>query len=352
MNGIDPREEKQMRNWTHHQARINGLDMHYVEEGDGPLVVLLHGFPHTWFSWRHQISALAAAGYRVVAPDLRGMGQTDAPWSVADYRCDNIVRDICALLDHLGERQAVFSGMDFGMFVAYDIACERPERVRGLLGLQYATYSAYDRLPSEVERERGRAHFNHMSYYVENPEAARADYDAHPREIITKIFNILSADGDFSRLYAHPPGTAYRHALPKPPPLPWKWLNEWEVEAYVSDYSRSGFHGGINWYLAADINWEYRQRRGPSVSSVPLYFVASEVDVAVAEKYGEGLPAQLAQNHNDVRALRAVSGGGYLLAMERPREVNEAFIDFLRDLDRRGAGRAEPADGFSSVDAR
>lgn len=322
-----------MRNWTHHQARINGLDMHYVEEGEGPLVVLLHGFPHTWFSWRHQISALAAAGYRVVAPDLRGMGQTEAPEGHANYRCDEITKDICALLDHLGETQAVFSGMDFGMFVAYDMACEYPERVRGLLGLQYPGYPAYDRLPSEVERERGLESFNHMSYYAQDPAGARADYEAHPREIITKIFNILSSTGDFSRLYAHAPGTAYRDALPEPPQLPWSWIGEWEIETYVSDYSRSGFHGGINWYLAADSNWEYRRQRGTNVTSVPMYFTASETDAQLAAQYGDGLAAQLAQSHADVRAVRTIAGGGYLLAMERAREVSETFIEFLRELD-------------------
>ncbi|BCN66892.1 hypothetical protein RE943_03650 [Prescottella equi] len=133
-----------MANWTHHRARINGLDMHYVTEGEGPLVVLLHGFPHTWFSWRHQIGALADAGYRVVAPDLRGMGQTDVPDRLEDYRVDNVVADICGLLDHLGHDSAVFSGLDYGQFVAYDIAIEHPERVRGVIGLQNPFYASYD----------------------------------------------------------------------------------------------------------------------------------------------------------------------------------------------------------------
>lgn len=94
-----------MRNWTHHYARINGIQMHYVEEGQGPLVLLLHGFPHTWFSWRHQITALAEAGYRVVAPDLRGMGQTEAPEELAAYRADVITADLVGLLDHLGRNK-------------------------------------------------------------------------------------------------------------------------------------------------------------------------------------------------------------------------------------------------------
>ncbi|WP_238782306.1 alpha/beta fold hydrolase [Prescottella equi] len=130
--------------------------MHYVTEGEGPLVVLLHGFPHTWFSWRHQIGALADAGYRVVAPDLRGMGQTDVPDRLEDYRVDNVVADICGLLDHLGHDSAVFSGLDYGQFVAYDIAIEHPERVRGVIGLQNPFYASL-RPTSQRGRKGARA---------------------------------------------------------------------------------------------------------------------------------------------------------------------------------------------------
>ncbi|RAX48053.1 hypothetical protein DQ353_17375 [Arthrobacter sp. AQ5-05] len=160
---------------------------------------------------------------------------------------------------------------------------------------------------------------------------------------------MLSSSGDFSLLYAHATGTAYRDALPEPPRLPWSWIDEWEIESYVSDYSRSGFHGGINWYLAADSNWEYRRRRGTNVTAVPLYFTASEADVQLAEQHGARLGAQLAQSHADVRALRTIQGGGYLLAMERAREVSETFIEFLRELD-----STHPAGtpGLASVTAR
>lgn len=329
-----------MRNWVHHRVWINDLETHYVEEGEGPLVVLLHGFPHTWFSWRHQISALAAAGYRVVAPDLRGMGQTGAPENLEDYRAEQIVADMCGLLDHLDEEQAVFSGMDFGMFVAYDMAREHPERVRGLLGLQYPHYPSYDRLPSEVERERGLEGFNHLSYYAEDPHGARTDYEAHPREIISKIFGVLSTVGDLSAVSANPPGTSYRKALPEPAALPWSWLSEWELETYVSEYARSGFHGGINWYLAADLNWEYRNASTRQRNEVPIYFVTSENDAKLAEEYGGGMLAQLIPHHADIRSLRTIPGGGYLIAMERAQEISKVFIEFLQDLD------GDPVRGF------
>ena len=167
-----------MANWTHHRARLNGLEVHYVEQGHGPVVLLLHGFPHTWFSWRHQIGHLADAGYRVVAPDLRGMGQTSAPEPVEEYRVDRITGDLCALLDHLGVATAVCSGLDFGMYAAYDLALDHPERVRGLIGLQNPFHTASDRPPLEVERRRGRKRFSHVSYFVDEPDAAVADMNA------------------------------------------------------------------------------------------------------------------------------------------------------------------------------
>src|SRR5699024_6462216 len=162
-------------------------------------------------------------------------GQTAVPEHVEDYRVDRIIADICGLLDHLDEVQAVFSGLDFGLFAAYDVAIEHPERVRGLIGLQNPFHSSHGRRPSDVEIAAGRKRFNHMSYYLENPESARTDYETHSREILAKIFHILSEEADFTQIWKNPPGTSYRDALPTPPDLPWSWMSEWELETYVSD---------------------------------------------------------------------------------------------------------------------
>lgn len=321
------------RDWEHRYVRLNGLDVHYVEQGSGPLVVLLHGFPHTWFSWRHQITALADAGYRVVAPDLRGMGQTSVPEQVEEYRAELIVADLCALLDHLDAPSAVFSGIDFGMFAAYDLALDHPERVRALIGLQNPFQTVSERPPLEGERRRGRKRFNHVAYFVDEPAHAVADMNAHPREMLAKIFHALSGAADFTAMWRNPPGTSYRDALPEPPPLPWQWMTEWELEIYVNDYARSGFAGGIRWYLALDRNWSYRVARGQRRTEVPFYFLGSEGDVDLANWHGTDPVGELPEYHADVRGVRIVPAAGHVISMEAPAVVNDALLEFLHDLD-------------------
>ena len=159
-----------MAHWTHHYAQVNGIRMHYVEEGAGPLVVLCHGFPHLWFSWRHQIPALAAAGWRVVAPDMRGMGQTDAPPDPASYDVEHTVADLTGLLDHLGAESAVFVGLDFGVFAIYDLAFCHPERVRAIVGLENPATPHNPQLAPLREAEQwAKNHFVHIHYF-ETPD--------------------------------------------------------------------------------------------------------------------------------------------------------------------------------------
>ena len=152
--------------WTHRYAHINGLRVHYVEQGRGPLVVLCHGFPHLWFSWRHQIPAIAAAGFRVVAPDMRGMGQTDAPGAPQAYDVEHTVGDLTGLLDHLGEQSAIFIGLDFGVFAIYDLAFRAPARVRAIIGLENPSTPHNPQLPPLVEAAQwARKHFVHIHYF-------------------------------------------------------------------------------------------------------------------------------------------------------------------------------------------
>ena len=183
--------------WTHHHAPINGIEMHYVEQGEGLPVVLCHGFPHLWFSWHRQIPALANAGYRVIAPDMRGMGQTEAPADPAEYDVDSITGDLVGLLDHIGEERAIFVGLDFGAFANYDLALRHPERVIAVIGLQNpAAPHDPDEPPMTGYRRMGEEHFLHIEYFREPP---RADVElaAQPREFLRKVFWTLSGEVNF-----------------------------------------------------------------------------------------------------------------------------------------------------------
>jgi len=183
--------------WTHHYALINTIQVHWVEQGAGQPVVFCHGFPMLWFSWHRQIPALANAGYRVIAPDMRGMGQTEAPADPAEYDVDSITGDLVGLLDHIGEERAIFVGLDFGAFANYDLALRHPERVIAVIGLQNpAAPHDPDEPPMTGYRRMGEEHFLHIEYFREPP---RADVElaAQPREFLRKVFWTLSGEVNF-----------------------------------------------------------------------------------------------------------------------------------------------------------
>lgn len=319
-----------MANWSHRYARINGLDVHYVEEGEGPLVVLLHGFPHTWFSWRHQIGPIAGAGFRVVAPDMRGMGQTSGPSDHREYGVDRIVADLIGLLDHLGEEKAIFSGLDFGLFAAYDLAHHQPERVAAIIALENPFFTPSRESPLTLAARQARKHFNHIHYFNE-PGVADRDLAAAPREFLRKLFYALSSDYHYLDVWRRPPGTTYIDALPETPPLPWTWLTEAEMELYVADYSRSGFTGGLNWYRAMDLSWEYRKSYGDEKNPVPYFFIGSEQDADLEGWHGTDPLTKLTEHHADVREVRMIKNAGHMMQMEKPGETTRTMLEFLQE---------------------
>ena len=201
----------------HHQATINGISMHYVEQGQGLPVILCHGFPHTWYSWRHQIPAIANAGFRVIAPDLRGMGGTEGPAQPEEYGLPQINADLIGLLAHLDESQAIFVGLDFGAFAIYDLALMHPDKVIAVIGLENPAAPHNPAVPPLTEyAAMAENHFLHIEYFRE-PDAADIDLHAHTREFLSQVYYALSGDYDFGQVMAHPPGISYREALPSPP---------------------------------------------------------------------------------------------------------------------------------------
>ncbi len=325
-----------MADWQHRYARINGIDMHYVEQGEGPLVILCHGFPHSWFSWHRQIEPLVKAGWRVVAPDMRGMGQTEGPADYHAYDCHHTVGDLIGLLDHLGEERAVFVGLDFGILAIYDAAYRHPERMHAVIGLENPHWpDRLDKTPLQEAAEWAQNHFVHIHDFVSRPDS-HTELDADPRGFLARVYYALSADYHYLDVWKHPSSATYMDALPAAPPLPWSWLSELELEYIVADYARTGFAGGINWYRAMDLRWHQRAPYRGKKNPVPFYFIGSVHDVDLEAWHGDDPLAQLPKQHADVRRVEMVKGAGHMMQLERSDEVTALLVDYLGDIKSRG----------------
>jgi pimeloyl-ACP methyl ester carboxylesterase len=327
--------------WTHHHAQINGINMHYVEQGEGMPVILCHGFPHLWFSWHRQIGALANAGYRVIAPDMRGMGQTEAPPDPEAYDVDHITADLLGLLDHIGEQRAVFVGLYFGAFANYDFALRHPERTIAVIGLENpAAPHNPDESPLTEYRRMGEQHFLHIEYFRVPPRADE-DLAAEPRRFFHKVFHTLSGAGNYFDVFNYPPGASYIEAMSEPPPLPWSWLSESEMDYFVTEYSRSGFTGGLNWYRSMDMKWEQRKPFEGVTSEVPAYFLGSENDVDLEGFHGDDPISLMRAIFPDLRQVKMIKGAGHMVQLEASGQVNDILLEFLEDIQRMDV-QAEP----------
>ena len=317
---------------VHHQAIINGINMHYVEQGQGVPVILCHGFPHTWYSWHKQIPALAQAGYRVIAPDMRGMGGTEGPAQPEAYGLPEINGDLMGLLDHIGESQAIFAGLDFGAFAIYDLALMHPERVMAVIGLENPSAPHNPAVPPLTEyQEMAKNHFLHIEYFRE-PDAADKDLHANTREFLTQVFYALSGDYDFGQVMAHPPGISYREALPNPPPLPWKWLKASDMDVYSQAYEQSGFTGGLNWYRSMDIKWQQRKALEGMQSTVPAYFIGSENDVDLEHFHGDHPIEQMRAQFPDLKRIHMIPEAGHMLQLECPEKTTDIMLEYLAQI--------------------
>ncbi|MBK8630979.1 MAG: alpha/beta fold hydrolase [Sphingomonadales bacterium] len=321
-----------MPGWFHHHARINGIATHFVEAGQGPAIMLCHGFPHTWYSWHRQIGPLVEAGWRVIVPDMRGMGQTEAPPDASAYDCVQTAGDLAGLLDHLGLESAVFAGLDFGIFAIFDLAHQLPERVRAIIALENPHYpDRPDKTPLEEAVEWAQDHFVHIDYF-RPVGVAEIALDAAPRLFLARVFYALSGDFHYLDVWQHPPGTPYIDALPEAPSFPWAWLSEAEFEAIAADYDRSGFLGGLNWYRAMDIRWHQRTPWRGQKTQCPYWFIGSDHDVDLEAWHGEDPLAAIHDHHADVRGVDMIKGAGHLIQLEKSDEVNRLMLRHLAEL--------------------
>jgi pimeloyl-ACP methyl ester carboxylesterase len=321
---------------VHRTVEANGIRVHVVEQGSGPLVLLCHGFPESWYSWRHQMQALAAAGFHAVAPDMRGYGLTDRPEEIERYTLFHLVGDMVGVLDALGEKNAVIGGHDWGAPVAWHAALLRPDRFRAVVGLSVPYRPRGTVAPTSVMPQNGDARFYQL--YFQTPGIAEAELEADIRVSLRKI--LCSGSGDVPRqnaaLRGGPIGMVPRSGgfltrLPDPLTLP-AWLTEEDLEHYVREFQRSGFRGGLNWYRNIDRNWELTAPFAGASVTVPALYMAGDLDLVVAFPRMKEVIADLGRFIPKLRGTVMLPGCGHWTQQERPHEVSGAMIEFLRGL--------------------
>jgi pimeloyl-ACP methyl ester carboxylesterase len=315
----------------HRTVDTNGIRMHVAEQGTGPLVLLCHGFPESWYSWRHQIRALAEAGFHAVAPDMRGYGQTDRPEAIDQYTLLHLIGDMVGLLDALGAETAVIAGHDWGAPVAWHAALLRPDRFRGVIAFERAVPALAPPRPTTVMPQTSDALFYQL--YFQAPGVAEAELERDVRLTIRKMLYSISGDAPRGK-DADPIGMVPRQGgllthVTDPKTLP-PWFTEADLDFYAGEFARTGFRGGLNWYRNIDRNWELLAPFAGARVTVPALFIAGDRDLVLAFRGMDQLIANLSKFVPQLRKTLILPGCGHWTQQERPAEVNAAIIDFLR----------------------
>ena len=317
---------------THRFIETYGMRIHIAETGQGPLVLLLHGFPESWYSWRHQLTALAQAGYHAVAADQRGYGQTDRPAQIDKYTQLHLVGDIIGLVDALQEKQAVVVGHDWGAWIAWDAALMRPERMRGVVGLSvpYRPRGPVSML-SAARSVLGEGFY--MAYF-QQPGVAEAELERDVRTTMRTLLYTASGDAPTGRAEAPlvvPQAGGFLDIMLDPQTLP-SWLTEQDLDYYTSQFERTGFSGGLNWYRTIEKSWELLAAWTGAPVLPPALYIAGERDAVV---HFPGMQEAIANLQTFVPQLKEtllLPGCGHWTQQERPLEVNAALIEFLQAL--------------------
>jgi epoxide hydrolase A/B len=295
----------------HAQRRaVNGIELSVLEEGEGETIVLCHGFPELAFSWRRQIPVLAAAGYRVLAPDMRGYGDSSAPAQVSAYDVLTLCEDLCGLLDSIGEQSAIFIGHDWGANVVWQLAAIHPDRVRAVAGL---SVPFVPRAPAPAIAIL-RSQLGEDFYIVWFQEPGVAD------EVFARdVRRTLTATSPWGPRWAE-----QSDAAPRRP----EWLSEEDLGVYVEAFSRTGFTGGLNWYRNIDRNWELTEPFAHRRIEQPAMFLTGELDRVRSFMPAEAMDGWV----TDLRANVVVPGAGHWVQQQAPEVVNAALLDFLAGL--------------------
>lgn len=300
----------------------NGIEMFVTEQGTGPLVLLCHGWPELSHSWRHQIPAIAAAGFHVAAPDMRGFGRTSAPKNVESYSIFDLVGDMVALVAALGETKAIIIGHDWGAPVAWHAALFRPDIFTAVGGLSVAPPWRGRERPMEALAKSGITNFYWQ--YFQKPGVAEAEFerdvDFTMRAVTFGVDTSLYLKDGFGFLG----DPSIERRLPG-------WISPADHAHVVETYRRTGFRGGLNWYRNIDRNWELTAPWQGARIHQPSIFIAGANDSVVTSILGGKRVTEMERVLPNLTRKLIIEGAGHWIQQERPDEVNTALIEFLKN---------------------
>ncbi|KAM5564080.1 hypothetical protein ABKV19_018608 [Rosa sericea] len=314
-----------MEKIEHTTVPTNGINMHVASIGSGPPILFLHGFPELWYSWRHQLLSLSSLGYRCIAPDLRGFGDTDAPPNASSYTGMHIVGDLIGLLDHLGIEQVFLVAHDWGAVVAWWFCLFRPDRVKCLVNMSVAFNP---RNPKRKPVEGVRALFGD-DYYIcrfQEPGEAEAYFGSIDTPSVMKMF--LTGRSPAPPKISKDIGFAsWKAEGPLPP-----WLSEEDINYFASKFSKTGFTGGLNYYRALDLTWELMAPWTGVQIKVPVKFIVGDLDITYhipgIKEYihNGGLKSQVPF----LQEVVIVEGAAHFINQEKADECSAHIYEFIK----------------------
>jgi pimeloyl-ACP methyl ester carboxylesterase len=315
---------------THRTTDVGGARIHWVECGSGPVALMVHGFPESWYSWRHQLPDLAAAGYRAVAIDVRGYGRSSKPRSVDGYRMMHLIGDIVGLVGALGTDDVTLIGHDWGAPIVWNSALLRPDLFRGVAGLS-VPYSPPNRDQRPLARVRALA--GDDEFYVEyfqQPGRAEAEIERDVMQWLLGFYWCASGDvRDGPNIALVPRGTQMRDHFVYPDEMP-GWLSESDLQIYTREFEYSGFFGPLSRYRNVDRDWEDLAAFAGQPIRLPALFIGGDRDGPTA--WGAPAIEQFSQTLPLLTRSEILPGCGHWTQQERPSETSELLIEFLERI--------------------
>lgn len=311
--------------------------MNVAQEGEGPAVLLCHGFPETSYAWRHQIRALARSGFHAIAPDMRGYGGSEQPGAVDQYTLFHLVGDMVALLDALGEKHAVIVGNDWGASVAWQAAQMRPDRFCGVVALSVPLMGRSRVAPTRIFPQTDDAQL--YTLYFQKPGDAEAELQRDVRLSLRKMLFAASGDAGPRRPgddTPNPFGMILRRngllsPLPNPQSLP-TWLTDADLDVYTGAFTRTGFRGGLNYYRNLDRNWQLQASLDGIKVDVPALFIAGERDTGLQIHGMTDIIKSMPTLAPHVREPIIIAGAGHWLPQERASQISNAVVEFAHSV--------------------